>query len=407
MPDIAPFRAFHYSDRYLPFIKRLVCPPYDVISPAGRATLVHRHPRNFVQVELPAGDPRKRYRQSTAIWGKWLDDGVLVRDPEPAFYVYEARFTSALTGRPLARRGVFAALKLVPWGKGVHPHEKTLPTHKADRLELFKTLGVQTSPIQCLAEDRAGKMADLIDRQAKGRPWVSYTDEAGVSHRLWRWAPDKGAAALVRLAARSRFAIADGHHRYETSRAFSALVRGRRENRPACDYVMTYFSPSSDPALEIWPTHRAVGWDKKKFVNLEKWGRLTPVAGLQALEPLIKGRDRSRAVGVYREGKFYRYEFTAVPPTIKGTIHARLAVACLHAGALKGLGKEDFFFTREPSEAVAEARRSKGWAFFPGPNTVDEVVKVSLAGKVMPPKSTYFTPKLPSGLVSRALRGEL
>jgi uncharacterized protein (DUF1015 family) len=409
MPEIQPFRAFHYSDKLLKSVKSLVCPPYDVISPSGRAVLVKAHAQNFVRVELPAGDPATRYREAASVWETWRADGTMARDEAPAYYVYEATFQSQIDGRRLSRRGVFAALRLAPWGKGTYPHEKTLPTHKADRLELFKAMGVQTSSIQCLANDPTGDMDALIRRRATGKPWVRFTDEAGVTHRLWRWAPDADARRLQTLAAKAAFAIADGHHRYETSLTFSAWARKHRKSAAgaSCNYVMTYFSPSGDPALEILPTHRSVPWEKRKFVNLEKWGALTPVKSLASLRDLILGKDRSRAVGVVREGRYYRYEFTKVPPALKGTPHEKLAASCLHAGPLKGLGKEDFFFTRVPEEAAAAAKKSKGWGFFLGPNTVREVLDVCLAGKVMPPKSTYFYPKIPSGLVSRALLGDL
>lgn len=172
---------------------------------------------------------------------------------------------------------------------------------------------------------------------------------------------------------------------------------------------MAYFNPSTDAGLEVLPTHRSVPWEKRKFVNLAAWGRLVPVAGLPALKGLIDGRKPAGTleVGVYRAGKYYRYELRKIPPALKNTPHAKLAVAVLHGGALKGLGKEDFFFTRNPAEAVAHSKKTDGWSFFLAPNTVQEVLDVSTAGMVMPPKSTYFYPKIPSGLLSHALKGSL
>jgi uncharacterized protein (DUF1015 family) len=126
MPDIQPFRAFVYGDKFRKKIGRLVCPPYDVISPAGRETLVKKDPLNFVQVELPMGDPATRYTNAAERWDDWNAKGILSREKSPAFYVYEARFRSPVDGRPLVRRGFFAALKVVPWGQGVFPHEKNV-----------------------------------------------------------------------------------------------------------------------------------------------------------------------------------------------------------------------------------------------------------------------------------------
>jgi uncharacterized protein (DUF1015 family) len=410
MPDIKPFRAFVYGDKYRKNIGRLVCPPYDVISPAGRDALVKKDRQNFVRVELPTGDPAVRYSEAAQLWNAWNEQGVLQRSQTPAFYVYEAKFRSPVDGRPLVRRGFFAALKVVPWGQGVYPHEKTLPTAKVDRLLLFKALRAQTSPIQLLVQDSSGKVDGLIRGHAKGRPWVQFKDEAGVTHRVWVWKNDASAKELQKLFEKSPCAIADGHHRYETSLAYSQWARKAVKNgAPASDRVLAYFSSSDDAGLEVLPTHRAVPWEKRKFVNLEKWGNLQPVRGLGALKKLMDGKKGPGLleVGVYRKGKYYLYAFTKTPKELLKTPHERLAVACLHAGPLKGLGKEDFFFTRKPAEAVESAKKTNGWAFFLAPNTVQEVLSVSTAGFVMPPKSTYFYPKIPSGMVSHALQGQL
>ncbi|MBL0059287.1 MAG: DUF1015 domain-containing protein [Elusimicrobia bacterium] len=410
MPDIKPFRAFVYGEKYRKAIRRRVCPPYDVISPAGREALIQRDPLNFIRVELPAGDPATRYAEAAKWWADWNASGVLRRAPTPAFYVYEARFRSPVDGRPLVRRGFFAALKVVPWGQGVFPHEKTLPTAKVDRLLLFKALRAQTSPIQLLVRDSSGRIEALTRQHAKGRPWVQFKDEAGVTHRVWVWKNDASAKELQRLFAKSPCAIADGHHRYETALAYSEWARQALKNgSPAADRVLAYFSSSDEKGLEVLPTHRAVPWEKRKFVNLEKWGTLHPVSGLKALKTLTDGKKGAGLleVGVYREGKYYLYTFTKIPKELLRTPHERLAMACLHAGPLKGLGKEDFFFTRTPAEAVKSAKKNKGWAFFLAPNTVQEVLAVSTAGFVMPPKSTYFYPKIPSGLVSHSLQGSL
>ena len=410
MPDIKPFRAIVYGAAHRKNIRSLVCPPYDVISPEGREALVARDPLNFVRVELPAGDAETRYETARALWSRWLDHGVLRRESSPVFYVYESRFRSPVDGRPLKRRGVFAALRVVPWGQGVYPHEKTLPTHKADRLSLFKALEAQTSPIQLLVRDSASEIDRLISAQTKAAPWVQFADEAKVTHRLWKWSGEASARRLAELFKTSPCAIADGHHRYETALTYSAWAKRRwGAGSAASHHVMAYFNPSTDAGLEVLPTHRSVPWEKRKFVNLAAWGRLVPVAGLPALKGLIDGRKPAGTleVGVYRAGKYYRYELRKIPPALKNTPHAKLAVAVLHGGALKGLGKEDFFFTRNPAEAVAHSKKTDGWSFFLAPNTVQEVLDVSTAGMVMPPKSTYFYPKIPSGLLSHALKGSL
>jgi len=410
MPNIKPFRAFVYEDRCIKKINRLVCPPYDVVSSQARDALVQKDPHNFIRVELPSGDPETRYQDAAQIWTQWNDTGVLKRGDVPAYYVYEVTFKSQKDARTLVRRGFFAALETVPWGDGVFPHEKTLPTARADRFSLFKALKAQTSPIQLLVRDASGKIESLVKAQTKGRPRLSFRDDSGVTHRFWVWKKGPSTLALEKWMKKFPCAIADGHHRYETSLAYGQWAsRQKGDFLPASRYVMAFFSSSDDQGLEVLPTHRAVPWEKRSFVNLEKWGVLEPVSGLKALLPLMEGKkgEDLQTVGVFRNGTYYRYRFNKVPASLRGTPRAALAVTCLHAGPLKGLGKEDFFFTRRPEDAVSHAQKTKGWAFFLAPNTVKEILDVATAGEVMPPKSTYFYPKIPSGLVSHALAGEL
>jgi uncharacterized protein (DUF1015 family) len=408
MADIRPFRAFRYSDERLKSLKNLVCPPYDIIPPDMQAALHAKHPLNFIHVEHRRGDPRSKYAEAAAAWKSWLKKGVLVRDNVPAVYVYQALFKSQADGRPLSRIGFFASLKVAPWGRGVFPHEKTLPTAKVDRLKLFKALRTQTSPIQVLFEDGGSRGRTILLRATRGEPWVSFRDEAGVTHRLWRATDRETIETLQSVLRRSAVVVADGHHRYETARAFGTWARGRGLG-PAAGRVMALFNPSGDPALEILPTHRGVSREKRAFVNLERWGRLIPVAGLKALKRMMLGKKGScpTEVGLYWKGCFYLFRFNSIPASLKGTPRSKLAVAVLHAGALDGLGKEDFFFTRKPEEAVQFAADNDGWAFFLAPNTVAEVLRVAVGGSVMPPKSTYFYPKIPSGLVSHSLAGGL
>ncbi len=411
MAEIQMFRAFHYGSRFQKNMAGLICPPYDVINHEEQKKFFKQHKNNFIRVELPLGDPLERYRNAARVWKDWQKQGIIERDGAPCFYLYEARFRSELDGRAMVRRGFFAALRLVPWGKGVHPHEKTLPTPKADRLKLFKSLRAQTSPIQCLFEDASKKASVVLARHMRGPCWLSYEDSAGVTHSFWRLEKCPDALVLRDILKRAPVSIADGHHRYETSRAYSQWARKKWGAKlRASNYVMTFLTAADDKGLEVLATPRAVGWNKREFVKLAEWGELKPLNGMKDLKSLMKGKKNGAgalSVGVYKEGKFYQYQFSSVPPSLRKTPSAKLAVACLHAGPLDGLGKEDFFFSRQPEAAVERAKANNGWAFFLAPNTVQEVLNVATAGHVMPPKSTYFYPKIPSGIVSHSLYGDL
>lgn len=407
MAEIKTFRAFHYNPQSFKDLPVLVCPPYDVISAEEQKRLQRQHPKNFVRMELPAGAGGKEYQQAARLWKDWLARDVVERDPAPAFYLYKTVFASQITGRLLSRRGFLAALRVRSWGNGIYPHEKTLPAPKADRMKLFQTLRVQTSPLQCLFDDSSGQAAHLLEKPTRAEPWIDFTDPAKIRHRIWRLGEGALTDALRRILARAAVVMADGHHRYETARAYGAWARAKwGAHSPASQHVLAYFSPSSDPGLEVLPTHRVVGRNKRRFVQLERWGTLKPVSGWNALASLCRRRP-AMFVGVFWDGRFYQYRFTSAPPRLKGTPLETLGVACLHAGPLEGLGKEDFFFTRDPQEAVRWSRRKKGWAFFLAPSAVRDVIAVATSGLVMPPKSTYFYPKLPSGLLSHSLQGEL
>ncbi|HRY28870.1 MAG TPA: DUF1015 domain-containing protein [Elusimicrobiota bacterium] len=405
MAEIRPFRAFHHHPSVRRELRRLVCPPYDIISSDDQKRLLRKHPENFVRIELPSGRPPGKYRRAAALWRRWVERGFIIRDFSPAFYAYETEFVSRLARRRLRRRGFFAALRLRPWGQGVHPHEKTLSTPKADRFKLFKSMRLQTSPIQCLFWDRSRLATRLLARVARGGAWREFSDTEA-RHRFWRMGDAKTIRQLQKVLAASDVVIADGHHRYETSRAYGAWCRSRGQATESSRYVMAYFSPTSDAGLEILPTHRAVGADKAHFVNLDQWGKMEPVRDYAHLQRRLRS-SRAAAVGVYREGKYYFYRFTAVPASLRRTPFENSSVALLHTGPLAGLGREDFFFSRRAEEALRWARRSRGWGFILTPSTVEEVMRVALFGLVMPPKSTYFYPKIPSGILGRSLSGPL
>ncbi|HOW28081.1 MAG TPA: DUF1015 domain-containing protein [Elusimicrobiota bacterium] len=399
MPQIRPFRAFRYSDGLRKQLSRLVCPPYDIISAKEQKSLLKRHVGNMVHVELPPGPGLKKYAYAAKVLKRWIASGIFVREKNPAFYFYEATFASL--GKPsktLVRRGFYAALRQVPWGRGVYPHEKTLPTAKADRLRLFKALHVQTSSVQCMFHDPAGAGQKMIDSVCRRRPDWDFSDDKRVRHRVWIVTDPRDIRRITRLMVRRDAVIADGHHRYETMRVYGKEMGGL-----AARHTMTYFSSAADKGLEVMATHRAVDPSKKQFVQLERWGRLIPIRDYRQW---VKSKSADpRDVCVFLKGKSYVFRFRRIPSGLKGTPAARLAVACLHAGPLDGLGKEDFFFTRDAVEAARWATRCGGWAFFVKPLSVQDIVDVARAGQVLPPKSTYFYPKLPSGLALYPLKG--
>ncbi len=406
MADVEPFNALRYEPARTGGLGPVLAPPYDVIGPEERAALVARSPYNVVGIDLPAdpagGDP---YAHAAALLAEWRAAGIVVRDEHPAIWVLEQEYTGP-DGRAARRRGFLARIRVEPYGPGrVRPHERTHPGPKEDRLRLTRATRANLSPIFALYDDPQQAAWAALERHATGEPWGQATDDDGTIHRVWR-VSDPGAIAAVREALTpSELLIADGHHRYETARVYAEEIGGEGPHR----YVLACLVALQDPGLTVFPTHRlATGLDDRRREALH--------AALERdWEPDGEG---GLGMGYYdgiRDERLRLRDPGIADAALPGRPEAyrRLDTAVLEALVLTGplgLSEDDISHLHGLAYArTAEEARERvdsgeaGAAFLMAPTPVEQIRDVAAAGEVMPPKSTYFYPKVPTGIVFNPL----
>jgi uncharacterized protein (DUF1015 family) len=415
MPQIMPFRGLRYTPQAGP-LDELLAPPYDVISPAQQASLASRNPRNAVRLELAEGGD-ERYAAVKALLDEWLTSGALARDELPMLYVYEQEFAEA--GETYRRRALIAAVEAQPWEEGaVRPHEFTMSGPKADRLRLLQTAGVQFSPVLMLARDRAGQLRSFLDETAGSRGPDVIAEVEGETHRVWLIEASRLEMRRIAPLLSETFSIADGHHRYETAVAHK---QGRLEAEGALPrdhparFTMTAIVPADDPGLIIRPIHRIVprpapadwlGTLSANFAIELVVGDPGPdeMAALLAVHPgfvMALGLDGPAS-------KHWLVPLDTVgmaPPGHSETWAALGSNVLLYGvfGPLWGLGEDDLKagaveYTHLAGE-VAERVAGGATGFLLSPVSVADTLTLAERGERMPQKSTFFYPKLGTGLV--------
>jgi uncharacterized protein (DUF1015 family) len=394
MAVVSPFRALRYDPGRVGDLAAVVAPPYDVISPAQQDALYDRSPYNVVRLILPR--EAARAEAAAATLRAWMASGVLARDPRPALYFYSQEF-SLKDGSRHRRDGVLCRLGLEEFGTGaVRPHERTFPGPKADQLALLRATGAYLSPIFGLYARPRERLRDVTG--IDGAPFVEIVEDGGEVHRVWRVDDAPAVARVAAALAPETILIADGHHRYETALAYRAE---RRAGGPRS--ILAFLSNMEEEGLLVLSTHRL----------LRVPPRLAPAdfeARLRecfAVEPMTPGRSRpAGAIDVVLPDRRLRLRareaaqacVSHLPASVRG-----LDVALLHGAILEpmlGAGSRDLEFTHDDDEAaLAVASGRSTAAFLLNPPTVAAVRAVCLAGELMPEKSTYFYPKLASGLV--------
>jgi uncharacterized protein (DUF1015 family) len=417
MADVQPLRALHYDPSVVGSLADVVAPPYDVIDAGQRATLITRSPFNVVAIDLPQGDGDP-YAAAGELFESWQLQGALVRDREPALWAHTQDYAGP-DGQPLRRRGCFCRVRIEDYGPGrVRPHERTHPGPKEDRLRLTRATRANISPIFSLYSDPSHAAWDALSPATEQPPWGEVTDPGGVVHRLWR-VSDPATIAAVQAATRdAELLIADGHHRYETMQAYAEEVGGEGEHR----YCLMCLVALEDPGLTVFPTHRLV-----RALDEERRGALAealqrdfelaevpveqiaPPAGVGPLQlGYIDGREQ-RALRLTLKSQ--AIADAALPGRSEAYRHLDTGVleALLLKGAL-GLSDEDIshfnglFYARDAQEALAMVRSGNyDAAFLVRPTPVAQVRDIAAAGENMPPKSTYFFPKLLTGLLFNPL----
>jgi uncharacterized protein (DUF1015 family) len=397
MAVVRPLAALHYDAARVGGMERVIAPPYDVISPAQQQALHERSPWNVIRLILPR--EADRGAAAARALGDWVRDGILVRDPAPAVYLYSQEFMLA-DGRRRRRDGVLCRLRLEDFSRGVvRPHERTFPGPKADRLAILRATGANLSPIFGLFARPGERVRDVLGASDGAAPMTDAPDDAGAVHRVWRITDPAAIERLVAWLAPEAVIIADGHHRYETALAYRAEHPG---SEPAA-HVFAFLANMEEEGVVILPTHRLVrGPLRLPPAELER--RLGEAFDLTPLPP---ARPRTAGeIDVVLAARSIRLRarpeaaarLAHLPPSISG-----LDVAILHGAILEpllGLGSADLDFTHDDAEALHAVRSGHAAAaFLLNPPGMAAVRAVCLAGEVMPEKSTYFFPKVATGLL--------
>jgi uncharacterized protein (DUF1015 family) len=415
--EVSPIQAVHYDLGKVGALPDVVAPPYDVIDEAQRAELASRSPYNVVELDLPrdpeGGDP---YEHAAELFADWTGEGVLTHDAEPTIWALEQDY-SAPDGSRLTRRGFLARIRLAAYGEGIRPHERTQPGPKEDRLRLTRATHHNLSPIFALHPGDAWRH---LEPALGGDPWGEVTDGDRTTHRVWRIEDPAVHEAIAAELAPGELLIADGHHRYETSLAYQREVG---EGGPA-DYVLMALVSLGDPGLTVFPTHRLISGLAEDRVRQEALG-----TGLRELfeieevpvEEIAPGGEEGVGVFGYMDshhGRGYRLRLASNPalnPALaeRSEAYRTLDAAILEEMVLKGvlgMSTEDIAAKRgigyTPSIDEALAKLDAGdyqAAFMLRPTPIEQVREVAAAGETMPPKSTYFFPKLLTGLVFNPL----
>jgi uncharacterized protein (DUF1015 family) len=411
MAEVQPLRALHYDLGAAGPLSDLIAPPYDVIDSRQRAGLAARSPYNVVHVDLPeGGDP---YTSAAELLGRWLREGIVVRDDRPAVWALTQDYV-APGGARMTRRGFLCRVRVEDYGAGrIRPHERTHPGPLEDRLALTRATRVNLSPIFALHPDPDGSARGVLTTIVADDPWGEASDDEGTIHRVWRVADSEAIAALQSSLAGAELLIADGHHRYETARAYAQEVGDEGPHR----YVLMCLVALEDPGLAVFPIHRlvaGVGPQRREALaaalrrdfDLHEVAReaLVPDGGgplrlgyldAQLGRPLqLALRDQSIADSALPDKPpAYRRLDTAVLEAL--VLKGALGMTEADIAHLNGLG-----YSVDASEALRlldEGAFDAG--FFMRPTPVAQVREVAAAGETMPPKSTFFYPKLATGLV--------
>ena len=419
MADVQPLKALHYNLAKTGGLQPVYSPPYDVIDAAMRTTLLQQSPYNVVAIDMPTSpNGSDVYEHAAALMRQWEADGALVRDDEPAIWPLEQDYTGP-DGRTRTRRGFLARVRVEEYGPGrIRPHERTHPGPKEDRLRLTRATATNMSPIFSLYSDPDGAAWRALAPATAAQPWAQTTDPDGTANRIWRVSDPETIRQVQAAAADAELLIADGHHRYETARVYADEIGGEGGHR----YVLMCLVALEDPGLTVFPTHRLLsGLTQEQRESLRdtimRDFDMIELASLDELPPAENDNLQLGYVDAFhkRPLRLTLKDSAIADAALPGRSepYRRLDTAVTEALLLKGaLGMTDeqidhfdgLAYARDDAEAIRMVVDGEyDAALFMAPTPVGRVQDVAASGESMPPKSTYFFPKVPTGLLFNPL----
>ncbi len=427
MARVTPFRGWRYNPAVVDDMAAVLCPPYDLITPQIQQSLMNRHPFNVIHLEAGEGldwsaDPAGRYAETSRRFAQWISDGVLQQDTEPAYYLLRHTFTLGVRER--LRLGLIACVGLEDYEtRQVLPHEFTEAPAIRDRVKLMESVSANVSPIMALYRDSGNELGPVFEQVMTGDPEVDARDEYGSHATLWRIAGDAETAAIAGFFASRPIFLADGHHRYEASRQYQLArhAEGAGGASLAHNYVMMTLIAFDDPGLVVLPYHRSLsGLGSEQLDRVQ--ARLSDVFDS---EPVDGGRSAAEIAGrVEKRGREERIMAALFPegarlltlrPSAAGEDWGSMAVSeawVLEEKILRpelgGATLQHLGFLHDHDEAAAGvANGSLQMAFLMKPFPMDAFEEIVGQGQRLPRKSTFFYPKLPTGLVINRVDGEI
>lgn len=408
MAEIIPFRGLLYDVSKVS-IEDVLAPPYDIITPEGRESLYRKSSHNIVRIDFGKEEPgdneaENRYSRARRWLDVWIKDGILKRSDRPSFYAYEVTYTVDNVRKQL--RGFLCLVKLEELGKGnVYPHEWTHSKPKQDRLNLLKACQASTSPIFLLYNSSADGISSVLSRIALTRPYLQAADPSGDLHRLWQIDRTEEIEIIRQELAEKPVFIADGHHRYETSYEYSREMSVKKKSpsdKKSYDYALTFLANMMDEGITILPTHRLIkGIPQDIDRMLSRHFEMEKVTNDFDIRKRLSGRRR--VFGFFRKREKAWHLLTYRGPDLS-EIHPDLReidVIILDEMVIKKiLMNAEIGYEMDIAKALDQVNHG-GYeaAFFLNPTQVKDIEKSALSLMRMPPKSTYFYPKLLTGLV--------
>ena len=410
---VIPFRGLRYNTSKIDGLSNVIAPPYDVIKPEEQSALEARHPANIIRLILSQThdddtDDENRYTRAAMLMNRWISDGTLQRDATPHYYIYDQSF-NAPDGKDYTRRALIGLVKLQPFeNRVVLPHEKTHAGPKIDRLNLMRQCHANLSPIFLLYADATGDIERIMESFTDEHPpEVDCEERFGSTHRLWCLDDPKRNAEIQTLFSQRPLLIADGHHRYETALAFQEEMT--HTGQQGYGYMMVNLVRMESPGLAVLAIHRLL--DNLNPENIAHAITKLPEAfdvhelDTQAtlMAQLETQRGKSPAIGLSTADDKYRL---LVPHS---TTPGQLDVVLVQETLIKKMFQvetlaDHISYTAYADDAAAHVKGGAGRvALLMNPTPVEQVLEVAMAGAIMPQKSTYFYPKMATGLVLNLL----
>ncbi len=416
MTQIKPFCAYYYNTKKIKDLNKVICPPYDVISAEEQQAYHKSDPNNFIHLLLGLDKPgdhgrENKYARSKKMFAEWIKDDVFVQDEQPCLYIYKQEYK--IQGQKKVRVGFLGLMKIQDKEKSkVFPHENTHLAAKQDRLRLIRHVKANLCPIFVCYADRYHKSDKIFHNYIASHPeFLHVVDQEGVRHQVWRLQDRQLIEKIKALMDDQALFIADGHHRYEVALEYRRLQMQKAKKNTGNEpyhYIMTYFTNLDSKELAILPIHRVVRkFPVEKIDFLEKFFRIDKIKTVHQLRMLLgKAGQNEHAFGLYIRGSIKLLRLKNRLLIDEYMKEGSLDFRRLDAAILKNfvfdrlhIATDEILYYKDLDRAIDMVDEKKAEAcFLMNPVRVDQLKAVALNGEKMPPKTTYFYPKVLSGL---------